>query len=581
LNRHSSGSDLEATVQELTKRLDRIEDRLRALETASAGAPAAPTPTAVPAVDDEIAPAADSGRAFTAAISLVGRTLVVLGGGFLLRAVTEAEILSRSAGTMVALVYAVVWFILADVAGGKGNARSAFFHGLAGILIGFPLLWEASRTYGFLSPTASIAVATAVGMIALAVAWRRNLRILAWIASLSLAVTLFSLSWGPGALIPAASCLILLGLVTLWIGYIRDWFGLVWFTAFLVDVVVLMIALLLLVDSESEVRFGLEPRLVIAVQVFAVLGYLGSIVGRTLFRNRDVILLEVLQTVALLFLGLGGAVYVARSNDLALMPLGLACIALSAGSYGVGFTVLDRRVGGRTNFIYYCTLAIVLALISGAVFLETTALSLVFVALALLTRWFGLRYSRVTLAGHSVFYILAAALWSGLIASGTNAWMGSGDLARWGQGPALIVLASGLVIGGAPVSAHRRTWGPLALAPQVVLFILLVYSLDGIVVAALNRLLTGGTSDAAVTATIRTVVLAVSAFALAWIGRFERSRPASWLVYPFLVVGGLKLLVEDLPTGRPVTLFVSLAVYGVALIVTPRMLRKRAAVTES
>lgn len=572
MNRHSSDSDLEATVRKLAGRLDRIEDRLRKLETAPPAPSVAGSPAGSAAAAGS-APSPEVGRAVTPAISLVGRTLVVLGGGFLLRAVTEGEILSRPAGTTIGLLYALVWFLLADMAGGKGNVRSAVFHGVAGILIGFPLVWEASRTYAFLSPAASIWVAAAVGMIALGVAWHRGLRLLVWIVSFSLAVTLFSLSWEPGALIPAAFSLILLGLVTLWIGYVRDWFGVVWLTAFLADVVVLMIAILLLAGADSEARFGLEPRLVMAVQMFAVLGYLGSIVGRTLFRNRDVIPLEVLQTVALLCLGLGGAAYVARSNDIALVPLGLACIVLSAGSYAVGFTVLDRRTGGRTNFIYYSTLAIVFALISGAVFLETNALSVVFVALALLTRWFGLRYSRVTLAGHSVFYMLAAAVWSGLVASATDAMVGSGDLDRWGRWPALLVLAAGLVIGGAPVSAHRRTWGPLALAPRVLLYILLVYSLDGLAAAALNGLLTGEGGDAAVTAAIRTSVLAVSAVALAWIGRYERSRPALWLVYPLLVVGGLKLLAEDLPSGRPATLFVSLAVYGGTLIVAPRLLR--------
>jgi hypothetical protein len=567
-------SDFEAALRDLARQLEGIETRLRRLESASPAGPDPPPPATDRAASSETAIPAAAGAPATPSLALVGRTLVVLGGGFLLRAITEAGVLPRSAGSVAGLAYALTWLLLADRAG-RGDRRSAAFHGLAGILIGFPLVWEASRTYGVLGPSAAIAVATALAMAALVVAWRRRLEILAWIVSVALAGTLFSLSWGPGALVPAAFSLVLLGVGTLWIGYIRDWFGLVWFTAFLADVAVLMIALLLLADSESETRFGLEPRLVIAVQVFAVLAYLGSIVARTLFRNRDVILLESLQTAALLLLGLGGAVYVARSGALALTPLGLGCLVLSAGFYGMAFTVLDRRVGGRKNFVYYTTLAIVLALISGALFLERTTLSLVFVALALLTRWFGLRYSRVTLAGHSVFYILAAAVWSGLLASATNALLGSADLGRWIEGPALVVLAAGLAIGGAPVTPHRRTWGALSLVPRILLYVLLVVSLNGIVVALLNPVLPGEGGDPAVTATLRTVVLAGSAFLLAGISRFERSRPAAWLVYPFLVLGGMKLLLDDLRTGRPVTLFVSLAVYGGALILAPRLLRKR------
>ena len=52
-------------------------------------------------------------------------------------------------------------------------------------------------------------------------------------------------------------------------------------------------------------------------------------------------------------------------------------------------------------------------------------------------------------------------------------------------------------------------------------------------------------------------------------------REASWLVYPVLVLGGLKLLVEDFPAGRPLTLLIALALYGGALVLAPRLARKR------
>jgi hypothetical protein len=114
----------------------------------------------------------------------------------------------------------------------------------------------------------------------------------------------------------------------------------------------------------------------------------------------------------------------------------------------------------------------------------------------------------------------------------------------------------------------------MAVAPRVFLFLLVVACLDGLVVVLLNAILTGDAGEPAVTATLRTAVLAVSAVLLAWAGRFERFRVASWLAYPILAVGGLKLLAEDFPAGRPLTLFVSLAAYGGALILVPRLLRR-------
>ena len=46
------------------------------------------------------------------------------------------------------------------------------------------------------------------------------------------------------------------------------------------------------------------------------------------------------------------------------------------------------------------------------------------------------------------------------------------------------------------------------------------------------------------------------------------------LVYPILVVGGIKLVVEDLRHGDPVALFAAFACYGLALIAAPRLQRR-------
>jgi hypothetical protein len=62
--------------------------------------------------------------------------------------------------------------------------------------------------------------------------------------------------------------------------------------------------------------------------------------------------------------------------------------------------------------------------------------------------------------------------------------------------------------------------------------------------------------------------------AVARVGRSEHWREAGWLTYPLLVLTGLKILFVDFPQGRPSTLFVALGLYGAALIVTPRLMRR-------
>ena len=74
-------------------------------------------------------------------------------------------------------------------------------------------------------------------------------------------------------------------------------------------------------------------------------------------------------------------------------------------------------------------------------------------------------------------------------------------------------------------------------------------------------------------ATLRTGVLAVAALLVAWASRQPRFREWTWLVYPLLVVIGLKMVAQDFKFSRPATLFIALALYGAALIVAPRLRR--------
>ena len=80
--------------------------------------------------------------------------------------------------------------------------------------------------------------------------------------------------------------------------------------------------------------------------------------------------------------------------------------------------------------------------------------------------------------------------------------------------------------------------------------------------------------DRLVLATIRTAVLALGAVTLAWASERSRLPSLTWLVYTILVIGAAKLAFEDLRAGGSAGLFVSLAFYGGALILAPRLLRR-------
>jgi hypothetical protein len=89
----------------------------------------------------------------------------------------------------------------------------------------------------------------------------------------------------------------------------------------------------------------------------------------------------------------------------------------------------------------------------------------------------------------------------------------------------------------------------------------------------------GAAMDLAVVAAVRTLVLAGLALLLAASSRASKLPELSLLSYLVLGLGGLKFLVEDLPSGSPATLFLALTAYGGALLAVSRIARADAETT--
>jgi len=68
---------------------------------------------------------------------------------------------------------------------------------------------------------------------------------------------------------------------------------------------------------------------------------------------------------------------------------------------------------------------------------------------------------------------------------------------------------------------------------------------------------------------------------LAWARRRLPLPELGWTAYVLLVMGGIKLLAEDIPYGRAATLVIAFALYGLSLIVVPRLTRQGPALAES
>jgi uncharacterized protein YacL len=112
--------------------------------------------------------------------------------------------------------------------------------------------------------------------------------------------------------------------------------------------------------------------------------------------------------------------------------------------------------------------------------------------------------------------------------------------------------------------------------PRFVVLLVTALGIFGFIVSSVSKIFVFNSDPINLSnlALIRTIVLAIFAVILAWLGNKSRLYELSFLVYPVLIIGGLKLLFEDLGAGTPITLFIGFVFYGFALISAPKIKRK-------
>jgi hypothetical protein len=542
---------IEAAIKDLERTLGAVERRLAALESARAIEPdderVEPNPLRVGRLE------------LAQTVSYVGRSLVALGGAFLLRAITDANVVPHAAGIAGGLAYALFWLATAHRTGAT-DRLNATFHALVTAVIAYPLLWEATIRFSVLSPTASAIAVGIVTALAIGVALHRSIQTIAWIATISLLVTAVALVAATATVLPFAILLIVAGTATLWIGYARDWTILRWPVAAVANLLVIGLTMRVATTSGTE-----GPFTVVAVQMLLLNVYIASIAIRTIVRARNVNVFEVLQTLAALAVGFGGAVYVAHRTGSGIVALAVVNLVAGSSCYAIAWLFVAKRQGLTRNFYYYTTLAIVLLMVSSRLLLDDGALALTSAALAIAAIVLSRRTKLTALLWHSAAYLTVAAFASGAAFAAYDAFVGSASTAwRPFTTIALLVIASSIVC-----------W---LIAPRVVFGSLALWIAGGWLISVVAPPLcgvAGSGANAGGVATVRTIVLAAAALAIARIAQLPKFREIVWLLYMILAAGAIKLLVEDLPQSKPSTLFVALAFYGAALIAASRLGHRR------
>jgi len=556
---------LERLVGSLEASVSRLERRVIVLEGRGE---AEPLQEGRAIVEDEALSSTPSDlalAAFRSTPALVGRSLLVLAGGFVLRALTEAGTVSPVTGIALGLAYAAVWVVAAARDAHRGRQVSASFFAACAAAIGNPLLFEAVTSFGVMTEHTAALALTGMTGVGLVVAARWNMRGAAWVFGLGCVATAVALAMSrpPGE--AASAVLVVLGLAWLWFDQRRGWGALKWITAGVADVAVLRLTALALVPHALPPGFGaVHPWVVVTLQAVLVIGYLGAVAARVVRGDGRIRAFDVIQSVAAWAVGWGGAVRLARLNDWQTTGLFAVALAVGAASYIAAFGVVDRRHGRNRAFYFLSSVGVGLLLL-GMPGVAGSWTAVVWAVIGVAVAVVGSRWDRVTLRVHAVVLLVAAWAASGLGAMVAGSLRGV-EVATAGAALTVAILtvaATGIVMAG------QRTLTSKWMERLPLALLLAMSSLAvAAVLVAVTRPVAPGTAVALGTVALAAVTVLLAFLASRW-GVVE----AGWLVYPMLALTGLKVVTQDLTAGRALVLVVALAAYGFALVVAPWLLR--------
>jgi hypothetical protein len=551
-------------IAELESRLARVEERLSALEGEK--------PAKV-AADEPVPESTAAHRMVAGAPTHIGHALLIFGGAYLLRAITDFQFVPTGIGIFMGATYAVFWLYMSYRKGSVETQRtSAAVFGALSIVLAMPLLVEGVQHFKLLTGQQSAVALAIYCALALGVALKRNLRTLAWLTTAGGIATGIAILVVSHSAYLVATILILLGLATLWIVYTKDWLGLQWLGAVGANGVILG-----LVGLSTTDQWPIEPETAAIFAMFLLLSYLVSFVYRSHVKGHSVAFFEPMQALAASAVTFAAAIVAARVGQFGLGMMGVLSIVVGGSAYSLAFSPETRRLRGR-NFFFYSTLGLLFVLAGSGLILPHNAAAILWSLLAIMMAVLSGRTGRVALSLQCTLLIFAAGIYSGALATGLQALAGDAGPDWPGlAGNHVIVAMATVACLFIPVAQQSERWGRLAGLPQLIVLALSVWEVGGLMVVFLAPTLAAAASvepDLAVLASVRTAVLSVASVTLAISSRHWRWPEARWLAYPLLILVAIKLFAEDFPHGNAATLFVSLAFVGSAVLLVAKVIKR-------
>jgi hypothetical protein len=550
---------METRLQALEDKVTRLSERVDQVEHRVAELPIPSLPPAWPEGEPHFR-VPSAGPEIAHWVTLLGRSCVVLGGAFLIRALTDSRTLPSGVGVALGMVFAATSVFFSHRAGASGATLSAGFHGVTAALIAYPLVLEATTRLGAMSSLVAALTLVGFSTLLLVASWRDKLGWLAWIGVLSCLLTTIILLRATPARAEFTGVLLVLAAATFWLGDRPGWRGLRWLPALVLDLVIL-----------RAVLTFTPPVLVLSIALASL--SLALVFSRTAALARPVGAFEVLQTLAGLVIGLSGALRASVEAGHGSGAVAGGVLAASLLALFFAAWVVPRRGNRDLDFLFYASVSLGLLSFGVALLTAGDLRGVLWSTFALLTALLGRRRHPGSLWSFAALLAVGAAfapglmrgVWEALAGPKPSNWlaMSPGSVAVLGV---VVLTYLATVPPLRPALARQPTWASPRL-PAAVLLLLGSAGLATLVLRASRPL----TPDLACLATARTLTSVAVALSLALIRRRVACAELSWIGYLALALGGIELIFEGLPSGQPLLLLVSFVVYGAGLILVPRL----------
>jgi len=562
-------------IGELTRQVQALQQRVLILEQrfgesiVSAAKPEAADLTPAPVSGSTVGLGLPSN-----ALPALGRVLLAMAGAYVLRALTEFGVVPHAVGVAMGLAYALTWLWVAARLPVEREFMTVLTCATSVLIMG-PLIWETSELQKVMPPPVGAAVLAGFAYIALALSWQKRQTIISGIVCVSSTLIAAALLLATRDLFPFTLALLAIAAALEFAACNNHETGSRWLTAITADAAVLVFSWLMArAGGLPEGYVPTSTGAVLAAQLLLILIYLSTAVTQSVVRHRTLSLFEIEQTASALLIGIGGIVWVFRSNGAAMLGLGISGLIGGLACYVISFLLFDRS--DKWNFRAWATFGLALVLAGTFLPFSGSGFWLLWCACAVVCCWVALAGRRPTLGVHGAIYLMLGAAVSGAASQPLRTLFGNAA-APFQWLVCVGVLAAAMLSWTAiamswpgEVARWRKQFASLAIA-AIIAWILAGMASHTLILAWLAAAGRGAPIPAD---TLGTVVLTALSVALAWAGAHWLKRELVWLVYGLMALGAWKLATRDFVKEHNLAVVVSLLFYGGALILLPRILRK-------